>query len=80
MSNQDHYVVNYTAVIHGKAYYSCPAEDKIKHFIDGSSDIEWNLESVERIEAGDVEFIYTDEDMESEPVQITFGPNDEFPF
>ena len=78
--SRDYYVLHYTAVIHGKAYYSCPGEDKIKHFIDGSSDIEWNLESVERIEEGEVEFLYSDEDEDERGEPVTVSLDDEFPF
>jgi hypothetical protein len=73
------YAVHYTAVIHGTAYYTIPEEEKLKHFLDGSADIDWKLDSIEREEVCDTEIIDTIDEDETEEVP-TFGPEDEFPF
>lgn len=60
------YSVPYKATIRGHAIYTCDEEDKIKHFIDGTSEIEWDLSSIENVEMNidDVQWIETvaDED------------------
>lgn len=88
MSKRDIYTVKHTAIITGWATYSIPEGDKIRHFVDGSADIEWDFDSVRDIEFGDAEFSHTEDDGEDdEPLaeeqtptdeKVTFG--DEFPF
>ena len=76
---KDVYVIHYTAVIHGTAYYRIPEGDKLKHFVDGSAEIDWNFEDLHNIEAHDSEHIdcIPDEDeTEEHPVVIT----DDIPF
>jgi hypothetical protein len=64
MSNRDIYTVKYTALVSGWASYSIPEGDKIRHFVDGSSEIEWDFDSVRDIEMGDTEFSHTEDDGE----------------
>lgn len=90
MSKRDIYTVKHTAIITGWATYSIPEGDKIRHFVDGSADIEWDFDSVRDIEMGDAEFSHTDDDGEDDGEEaqnprsdeaaedVTFG--DEFPF
>jgi hypothetical protein len=76
---KDVYVVHYTAVVHGVAYYTIPEEEKLKHFVDGSAEIEWNFDDLRNIEVHDSELIdhLSDEDeTEEHPVVIT----DDIPF
>jgi hypothetical protein len=81
MSKRDVYVVHYTAVVSGVAYYSIPEEEKLKHFLDGSADIEWNLDSVRNIEMGDAEFSYTDDEGDEPTVEVVeTQPGDDIPF
>lgn len=90
MSKRDIYTVRHTAIISGWSTYSIPEGDKIRHFVDGSSEIEWELDSVRDIEMGDTEFSHTEGDGEDDgedeqtsrddagTEQVTFG--DDFPF
>lgn len=76
---KDVYAVHYTAVVRGVAYYIIPEDEKLKHFVDGSAEIEWNLDDLRDIEAGDSELIDrlpADDDTEVTPVILT----DDIPF
>jgi hypothetical protein len=103
MSKRDIYLVKYTAIITGWAEYNIPEGDKIKHFVDGSSEVEWDLSTVRDFEVHETEFLHTTDDGEDdcdngcavedkdgpdtrapypreESTEVTFGPDDEFPF
>jgi hypothetical protein len=76
---KDVYAVHYTAVVHGTAYYYIPEGEKLKHFMDGSSDIEWDFAELRNVETGDIEHIDCipdDGDTEEHPVVLT----DDIPF
>ena len=79
--NREVYAVHYTAVIHGTAYYTIPEGEKLKHFVDGSADIEWNMSTIERVEAHGSECIdaYPDDD-ETEVMVTEFDPDSDIPF
>jgi hypothetical protein len=81
MARSDVYVIHYTAVIHGTAYYRIPEGDKLKHFVDGSSEIEWNMSTIERIEAHDEEWVDTvGDDDEDETHTVEVDLDGEIPF
>jgi hypothetical protein len=74
---RDIYVVHYTAVVHGRAYYSIPEGEKLKHFVDGSSEIEWDMHTIERVEAHDNEWV--DSVGDDDPT-VEVDPNADIPF
>ena len=82
MSKRDIYTVHVTAIISGVATYSCPEGDKIRHFVDGSAEIRWDLDSVDDIEIGDAEFSHTDDGEDDEPTVevVETQPGDNIPF
>ena len=59
MSKRDLYRVRVTAIITGWAEYNIPEGDKIRHFVDGSSEVEWDLSTVRDFEYHEAEFEYT---------------------
>lgn len=76
---KDVYAVRYTAIVHGTAYYTIPADEKLKHFVDGSAEIEWDFDDLRNIEVGDHELIDSipeDDETEENPIVVT----DDIPF
>lgn len=59
MSKRDLYRVRVTAIISGWATYNIPEGDKIRHFVDGSADVAWDLSTVRDLEHHEAEYEYT---------------------
>ena len=64
MSKRDLYRVRFTAIVSGWATYDIPEGDKIRHFVDGSSEVEWDLSTVRDLEAHEAEYDHTYDDGE----------------
>lgn len=75
---RDIYVVHYTAVIQGKAYYTIPEGEKLKHFVDGSAEIEWDFDNIDNIEAHDNEWV--DSVGGDDDVVVQTDPDADIPF
>jgi hypothetical protein len=83
MSLRDTYRVRVTAIITGWAEYNIPEGDKIRHFVDGSSEVEWDLSTVRDFEYHEAEFEYTygDEDCDNEcGIEDKDGPDARAPY
>jgi hypothetical protein len=59
MSKRDQYRVRVTALVSGWATYDIPEGDKIRHFVDGSSEVEWDLSTVRDFEYHEAEYEQT---------------------
>jgi hypothetical protein len=59
MSKRDQYRVHVTALVSGWATYNIPEGDKIRHFVDGSSEVEWDLSTVRDFEHHEAEYTHT---------------------
>ena len=64
MSRRDLYRVRFTAIVSGWATYNIPEGDKIRHFVDGSSEVDWDLSTIRDLEAHEAEYEYTYDDGE----------------
>lgn len=82
MSRRNVYTVNVTAIISGVATYSCPEGAKVWDHVDGSSEIHWDLDSVDEIEFHNAELSHTEGDDEEGPtVEVAeTQPGEDIPF
>jgi len=64
MSRRDLYRVRFTAIVSGWATYNIPEGDKIRHFVDESPEVAWDLSTIRDLDAHEAEYEYTYDDGE----------------